>query len=163
MRESRKSRTAECQIGRKAAAVEERWGDFAGTSTEQKHQSEMTNLAAIRARSMPIPPSLSQIEDMSVTLSETESEGEDNFEDGDISEADQLGESVAADPLDQVIAAGEDSTLTERPALGDSDNEAERRSSTRCQFYGVTTALLETLAFDAAFPISPPSPTCSCS
>ena len=61
-------------------------------------------------------------DDMSVTLSETESEGEDDFEDGDISEADQLGESVAADPLDQVIAAGEDSTLTERPALGDSDS-----------------------------------------
>lgn len=62
-------------------------------------------------------------DDMSVTLSETESEGEDDFEDNDIGETEQLGESVAADPLDdQVIAAGEDSTLTERPALGDSDS-----------------------------------------
>lgn len=62
-------------------------------------------------------------DDLSVTLSETESEGEDDFEDNDTDEADQLAESVATDPLDdQVVAAGEESTLTERPALGDSES-----------------------------------------
>ena len=62
-------------------------------------------------------------DDLSVTLSETESEGEDDFEDNNTDEADQLAESTATDPLDdQVIVAGEDSTLTERPALGDSDS-----------------------------------------
>ncbi|KAF1972484.1 hypothetical protein BU23DRAFT_555020 [Bimuria novae-zelandiae CBS 107.79] len=61
-------------------------------------------------------------DDMSVTLSETESEGEDYFGDAAVGEADQLAESATADPLDdQVIAAGEDSTLTERPGLGDSE------------------------------------------
>ncbi|KAJ4351162.1 uncharacterized protein N0V89_006501 [Didymosphaeria variabile] len=62
-------------------------------------------------------------DDMSVTLSETESEGEDDFADYHAGEASRLAESSAADPLDtEVIAAGEDSTLTERPGLGDSDS-----------------------------------------
>ncbi|KAF2451837.1 hypothetical protein P171DRAFT_325126, partial [Karstenula rhodostoma CBS 690.94] len=61
-------------------------------------------------------------DDMSLTLSETESEGEDDFADYHTGEASQLAESTTHDPLDtEVIAAGEDSTLTERPVLGDSD------------------------------------------
>lgn len=61
-------------------------------------------------------------DDMSLTLSETESEGEDDFVDYNTGEAAQLAESTTPDPLDtEVTAAGEDSTLTERPVLGDSD------------------------------------------
>ncbi|KAL5392313.1 hypothetical protein DPSP01_000827 [Paraphaeosphaeria sporulosa] len=61
-------------------------------------------------------------DDISVTLSETESEGEDDFADYHNGEASQLAESTGPDPLDtEVIAAGEDSTLTERPGLGDSE------------------------------------------
>jgi hypothetical protein len=62
-------------------------------------------------------------DDLSLTLSETESEGDDDFADYHAGEASQLAESSTADPLDtEVIAAGEDSTLTERPGLGDSDS-----------------------------------------
>ncbi|KAF9739056.1 hypothetical protein PMIN01_01690 [Paraphaeosphaeria minitans] len=62
-------------------------------------------------------------DNMSVTLSETESEGEDDFADYHNGEASQLAESTTPDPLDtDVIAAGEDSTLTERPGLSDSES-----------------------------------------
>lgn len=62
-------------------------------------------------------------DDMSVTLSETESEGDDDFADYHVGEASHLAESSTSNPLDaEVIAAGEDSTLTERPGLEDSES-----------------------------------------
>lgn len=89
-------------------------------------------------------------DDMSVTLSETESEDEDEdededeFEDTDVDEADQLADSATADPLDDhVVAAAEDSTLTERPGLGDSESsfhfKMEERSVDSDGFCGTET------------------------
>ncbi|KAJ4305616.1 hypothetical protein N0V90_001147 [Kalmusia sp. IMI 367209] len=62
-------------------------------------------------------------DDISVkTLSEDEDD-DDDFENHYVDEAPQAVDTAAADPLDaQVIAAGEDSTLTERPSLADSEN-----------------------------------------